>query len=286
MKGVSISVQMLLPPRLREKLDRLSPKEAAETEEIRLRSGRPPSVLIGGREKSLGGRAVENADIVYVLDRASRSSLHSVRDELRSGFVTAQGGIRIGICGRVGGDTVREFSSLAIRLPHEKRGVGAEIIKKLAPFDKSVLVISPPGGGKTTFLRELIRCASESGRRVSVCDERCEIAALWNGQASFELGAMTDVMSGCSKAEGIVMLLRAMNPEIIAFDEIGADADFEAVERAVCCGVNIFATAHGATVEDIRRRKIYRGALAGGIFERAVVISGNGERKYELVELC
>lgn len=275
----------LLPGGILEAIGRENMNEA---EELRLRRGYSPSLLIGGREKSLRAETVGAEDISFVLDRASRSSIHSVQSQLRRGFIQAGAGIRIGVCGAYtenGLGSGADISSLAIRLPKELKGIGKEAIDALHPFDSSVLIISPPGGGKTSFLREFIRRASEAGRRVSLCDERGEVAALWHGKNSFDLGPCTDVLSGLDKAEAIIMVLRAMNPELIALDEVSAGSDAFALEQAISCGANIIATAHGRNVEEIKRRPHYRKLLEQGMFEKAVIISGTGERSYEVVDL-
>ncbi len=278
----------LLPEHIRNELD-LLPKEISQYgEEIRLRCGQTPTLLLPRGEISFGIKEVVWNDLAYVLDKASRSSLHSVARELRKGYVSASGGIRIGICGKLCSDGIESYqdvSSLAIRIPHEIVGVGAETIKSLAPYDSSVLVVSPPGGGKTTFLRELIRTSSEDGKRVSVCDERNEIAAMWRGRAAFDLGKHTDILVGAGKAEGISMLARSMNPEIIAVDEISADEDVKAIEQAVGCGCVIYASVHGADVRELRKRPAVNMLLSLGIFRRAVLISGREKRNYELVNL-
>ncbi len=283
--------------RVQERLHQLLPRDMLvsalgrgleRAEEIRLRMGYPASLLVEGREESLGGKEVDEQDIAFVLDRASRSSLHSVQSQLGQGFIQAGFGIRLGVCGcfgETGIGSLRDVSSLAVRLPHELRGIGAGAMERLKPFDCSVLIISPPGGGKTSFLRELIRCASLSGQRVSLCDERGEVAAMWQGRSSFDLGPMTDVLSGTEKRKGIMMLLRAMNPRIIALDEISAEADGPALEQAICCGAHIFATAHGAGVEEIKRRRHYRRLIDDGLFQKAVIISGRDKRHYQVVDI-
>ncbi len=279
----------LLPLGIKNTLRTIPDEIHDRAEEIRLRRAYPPCALFPEGERSLGTSEVSENDIAFVLDRASRSSLHSVQGELRQGFISAGRGIRIGVCGSVsssgGIESFRDVSSLAIRIPHEVRGVGGEVMERLFPFESSVLIISPPGGGKTTFLRELIRRASTSGKRVSLCDERGEVAAMWRGRAGFDLGPHTDVLSGADKARGIIMLLRSMNPQIIALDEISAAGDAEALEQAAYCGAAIFATAHGGNIHELRKRPHYRRLLDGGVFEKAVIISGRERRRYELVDI-
>ena len=278
----------LLPEHIKKGLDDLPEEILKSVEEIRLRSGQTPTVLLPRGEIPFGMREVLWNDIAHVLDKASRSSLHSVSRQLRRGYISASGGVRIGICGKLcseGLESYQDVSSLAIRIPHEMKGVGAETINALAPFDSSVLIVSPPGGGKTTFLRELIRVSSDMGKRVAVCDERNEIASMWKGRASFDLGKYTDILVGAGKAEGISMLNRSMNPEIIAVDEISAEEDVKAIEQAIGCGANIFASVHGADMRELRKRPAFALLFSLGIFRRAVIISGREKRNYELVNL-
>ena len=281
----------LLPMELRKELEKLGGGVREQAEEIRLRSGREPALLLPEGERGFAPwHRVEPGELMRVLDRASGCSLHSVQDELRRGFITAAGGVRIGICGTgvgAGGrEGIRDISSLAIRIPRQVEGVGEKAINALRPFTQSVLILSPPGGGKTTFLRELIRLSSAAGRRVAVCDERGEIAGMWQGRAQFDLGPGADILTGVDKAEGVMMLLRAMNPQIIAIDELSAPEDAEAAEKAANCGSVIFATAHAAGVEQMKRRRVYARLLETGIFEKAVVISGTGKgRRYTVEEL-
>ena len=262
-----------------------------KAEEIRLRLGREPAAVLPEGERVFArGHFISGEELSRVLDKASGCSMHSCREQLRQGFIAAKNGVRVGVCGTGvgdrGGEGIRDISSLAIRIPRQIKGVGADAIEKLGGFEESVLVISPPGGGKTTFLRELIRCSSESGRRVCVCDERGELAAAYQGRAGFDLGRCTDILSGVDKAAGMLMLLRAMNPQVIAVDEISSGEDIASVEKAACCGAAIFATAHASGVEQMRGRALYARLLDSGVFAKAVVISGRGEdRKYEVVSL-
>ena len=150
----------------------------------------------------------------------------------------------------------------------------------------SVLILSPPGYGKTTFLRECIRQLSDSGKRVSVADERGELAAVHRGVPQFDLGKASDIMSGVPKAQAVMMLLRAMNPQIIAMDEISSPEDVEAAETASGCGVRLIATAHAADKSELYRRPVYKRLLELGVFKNTVVIENRcGRRSYSYEEL-
>lgn len=285
MLGVEERLNELLPSYLMRELKRGG---LAAGEEIRLRLAQRPSIIVDDKERIFSDKVIALEDISYVLDRASRSSFHAVATQLGQGYLHAGFGIRIGVCGMYsekGMVSSRDIRSLALRLPHEMKGIGAEAIEQLRPFDSSVLIISPPGGGKTSFLRELIRKSSESGVRVCLCDERGEVAALWQGQSSFDLGPMCDILSGVEKKRGISMLLRSMNPKVIAVDEISAEYDGEAMKEAQSCGAAIYATAHGKNLEELVKRSHYRKMISDGLFQKAVIISRNEKRHYEVVDL-
>ena len=276
----------LLPPGIRAAAERAAlPRE--RTEEFRLRASRPPTALLAGGETPLRAAPVTAEELQCVLDAATEFSFHAAADELRRGFIAARGGVRVGVCGTAVTDgavrALREISSVSIRVPRQIRTAGEDIMESLK--DASVLILSPPGAGKTTFLREIVRVTSDAGERVGLADERGELAAVWRGAPQFDVGAHTDVLTGAPKAEAALMLLRAMNPQIIALDEISAPEDVSAVLRVAGCGVRVFATVHAASAEALRARRVYREVLEAGVFDKAVLIGSGKKRSYRVITL-
>ena len=272
----------LLPDALRDQALFLDAPLRAGAEELRLYCGRGARVVLGDGVVSLRGN-VSREDLETVLERASRSSLHTVLDNLRQGFLTAPGGYRVGVCGTVArkdGETrgFRQLSSLCIRIPRQERCVPPELAARLA--DKSALILSPPGGGKTTFLRDLVRLTSNAGKRVCLVDERGELAAQEGGVPQFDVGQNTDVLEGCPKAEAVEMLLRSMAPQVIAMDELGP-GEAEAVQRAAASGVRVWASVHCADPEELGRK-----GLPPRVFQTGVLILREaGKRSYREVGL-
>lgn len=253
-------------------------------EEIRLRCGKVPGVVIAGREIPLCKETVTRQMLMQALEKATSASLHAAAPALRSGYITYKG-LRIGVCGEAvyAGENMsglRSFSSLAIRIPHLcPADCGGLIEKLLTPTPSSVLIAAPPGVGKTSFLRELIRRAAARSLRVAVIDERNELSASVEGQPQFDLGQSSDVMVGVPKEKAAMMLLRGMNPEIIAMDEITQEEDLQAVEQIAGCGVLIFATVHGRDRNDMNCRTVYRELLLRGLFRELVTIRCLGEKR-------
>ena len=285
----------VLPEPLAQGLWALGWEELAGVEELRLRLGRALSVNLAGRERDTLGPPVTAEHLRQVVEAASQASAHTVLDQVRQGFVTLRGGHRLGLCGtadlREGRiSNLRYLTSLALRIACPAEGQAAQALDKLRSSEgvDSALILAPPGGGKTTLLRELVRRLSDGlggePLRVGVADERGELAALWQGQPQFDLGRHTDVMDGCPKAEGLMLLLRGMNPQVLATDEITHPADVRALEEAAGCGVSLLATAHAGSVDDLRRRPVYRELLGSGVFRRVVALEREGPVRTVRVE--
>ena len=267
--------------------DRRCRETVCMAEELRLRCGQAMTAVIRGREYPLPGEEIREEELYRVLEKATGASLHTAAPAMANGYV-ACGGLRIGLCGTPvlqGGQVCgfRQYSSLAIRIPGERRGILGGIWPALRRENsRSVLILSPPGGGKTTALRELIRLYSSDGVRVGVVDERGEIAAVTDGKPQYALGGCCDVLSGVPKAAGGMMLLRGMNPQIIAMDEITQPEDLQGLRTVSGCGVGILATVHAASPEELSLRPAFRALLDEGMFDEMIVISlCGGERRYE-----
>ena len=280
----------LLPRRLREAA--LAVPEKEKVEELRLRQGGRLTLTLPEGEVPVPGTRVTGEDLEAVLDIATGSSWYTASQSLRQGYLTAEGGFRIGVCGTAvleGGEVAlyRDLSSLNIRIPREQIGLADRVLPGLLAEGRleSTLVISPPGGGKTTLLRDLVRAFSdEKNLRVSLVDERGELAAVHRGVPQLQVGRHTDVLDACPKAQAIPTLLRAMNPQVIAVDEVAVAGDVAALEQAAGAGVVLLATVHGAGVEDLKRKPILAGMLGLGIFRKAVRIGRLGAGRWYAVE--
>lgn len=204
---------------------------------------------------------VTREHIDEALEIASASSVYSVRDEIKEGFLTIAGGHRIGITGTavIKEDKVsfiKDVSALNYRLASEVIGSADKAVPLILRDGsiKNTLIISPPGAGKTTMLRDIARQLSYKSYRVSIVDERREIAGMRNGRSSFDLGFSADVLEGADKASGMLMMLRSMSPDVIITDEIGKQEDIEAIEKITNSGASVIATIHGRNIDMIKRR--------------------------------
>ncbi|MFR6257801.1 MAG: stage III sporulation protein AA [Anaerovoracaceae bacterium] len=271
-----------LPENMQEKIKNLPENVINNFEEIRIKAGKDTLVISEGKEINLrDGDFVTPEILDELLNRLLDYSYYAYEDELSKGYITIEGGHRVGICGRV---TLREgkvhiikdISSLNIRRSRQIIGASKAIINSVLDEDKksikNTLIISPPKCGKTTILRDLARTLSKKGYRVGICDERSEIAGSYNGKSSYELGSRTDILDGCPKSEGINMLIRAMSPDVVITDEIGKPEDVPAVNSALCAGVKIITSIHGNSYEDVARSAVGE-LVTNHIFETLVFLS-------------
>lgn len=259
-------------------------------QEIHIRAGKNITFTVQGRKilPNQNGQVVSRREFREILEYISNYSLYAFEEEIRKGFLTIPGGHRVGVAGRVvTGDgkikTIRNISFLNIRVSHEIPGCADRILPYLFEQDAflSTLIVSPPGAGKTTLLRDLVRQLASGGRmfkprNVSVVDERSEIASCYMGAPQNDVGMYCDVLDACPKPEGIRMMIRSMAPEVIAVDEIGTLAEYEALTEAATSGCSILATVHGRSLEQIRDKPNLKKMLEEQMFGRVVVLSGGG----------
>ncbi|MDF2839745.1 MAG: spoIIIAA [Clostridia bacterium] len=287
-----------IPKEIKTIIENLSPSLLESMEEIRLRQGGPLILYGGGKEYILDGhgRLVFDARNAYVcttediknaISLVTNFSIYSFEDEIRNGFVTIDGGHRVGICGKVVLEngrirTLRDISFINYRVARQVLGAADKVLNYIVNSNNSIyntLIISPPQCGKTTILRDMIRQISSGietmglkGKKVGLIDERSEIAACNLGLPKNNVGIRTDVLDGCPKAEGILIMIRSMSPEILATDEIGRSEDAGAILDAINAGVKIITTIHGSDIEDFLRKPALE-KLHKNLFERYIIMS-------------
>ena len=264
----------------------LGDDHADELEEVRLRVGQPVLLKCHGKEFSCGS-GVKQALLKEILARATEYSVYAYQEPLHAGWLPLPGGVRIGVAARLSGDGMKDVSSLCIRRPYAGEVLNDAEFSSVYPAGFiNTLILSPPGFGKTTLLRTLIRRLSAGGYTVGVVDDRMEIAAVRQGLPSFDLGPRTDVLSGGTKKQCAMMLLRSMSPDIIAFDEITAAEDIEAAREIAFLGVGLLSTAHARDASDLQKRALYREIMTSGVYDMAIIIRmEDGKRRYKVEKL-
>ena len=248
-----------------------------DLQEIRLRINKPIYILYKGKSSELP-HITTKEELQETLDYISNYSLYAYEQELRQGFLTIKGGHRVGIAGQVIVEQgrIKNFSyisSVNIRVAHEVKGCADKLFPHILEENRigHTMIISPPGCGKTTLLRDIIRILSQT-YNVSVVDERSEIGACYHGIPQNDLGSRTDILDACPKVEGMMMLIRAMSPDVLAVDEIGTEDDIRALYYAMNSGITMLVTAHGTSLEDIRRKPLFREMIEEKWFQRYVVL--------------
>lgn len=279
---------------IRRILERAAP-DFDGLQEIRLRTGRPLAIVERGREVFLTGDGartreagaawrVTAQELRETMEFVGEYSLYAYEDELRQGYLTIRGGHRVGVAGRtvLDGDkvkSVRYISCVNVRLSHEVPGCADPVLPYLWGDEGLLhtLIISPPRCGKTTLLRDMVRQISDGSRArrgytVGVVDERSEICGCFMGIPENDVGVRTDVMDACPKAEGMMMLVRSMAPEVIAVDEIGRYEDIDAIETVLYSGCRLIATVHGSSLSDIQAKPLFQRLAQEQVFERYVIL--------------
>ena len=237
--------------------------------EIRFRDGKPAYINEGGNYHTLKD---ENGSDIYldygecerILAKATEFSLYAVNNQIVRGFLTVQEGVRIGVCGEVVTDngvvkSIRHCNSLNIRVPHEVVGCGKFIYDNITDVFgtiKNTLIISAPGRGKTTILRDIARLISLSGKNVLLVDERRELASVSGGKPFYEVGCSTDVISSSDKNYAFSYAIRSMAPNVIITDEIQSESDAEAIKLACSSGVKVVASIHAGNIAEYKSKNL------------------------------
>ena len=280
----------ILPNEIAHALDGYDEKRLYE---IRLRCDRDVRINNGGVNQKLlrNGLPIKCGidDCNGIMAKAAEYSIYSVNNQIVEGFVTVGRGVRIGLCGEIvkekdGIKTVKNFSSLNIRLPHDVVGCSDEVFSIIKSGDRVLnsLIVAPPGKGKTTMLRDLGRKLSRGNNNVLIVDERNELYAFRDGKPQFEVGENCDVITFGSKDFAFSYGVRTMSPDVIITDELMNENDAEAVALAAAGGVNVIASVHAESVEELKNKKYLNNLLACGMIERFVFLSGRtlGAIKY------
>ncbi len=289
---------------LKDILKNIDKELISKIEEVRLRVGKQIMIYTEGNNLYVdknGKTYLESSEISNIykvsLDNINKTfqiisnySIYSVQEELKQGFITIKGGHRIGligkgICSRDKLSSIKDISSINIRISRQIIGASNEVMKYIIKDSNEIyntLLLSPPKCGKTTILRDAIRNISNGmveyrtkGLKVGVVDERSELAGMYNGQPQNDLGDRTDILDACYKYDGMMILLRSMSPDVIATDEIGHEMDMKAICQAIKSGVKVISSAHGTNIEDIKSKLNLKEIIESKIFERIVILDNS-----------
>ena len=296
---VLANILAVLPESIRTFLECLPQKQLNKLEELRLRHNLPLILVLDGKDCFITEKGtltfsreniftVTSSDMQKILQLISGSSVYALEEELKNGYITIPGGHRVGLCGKVITEkgrvkTLKHFSSVNIRISREISGAATKILPYVIDRDngsvKHTMLVSPPCCGKTTVLRDLIRQLSNGvpslsfpGVTVGLVDERSEIAGCYYGLPQKDVGLRTDVLDACPKAEGMMMLLRAMSPHVIAADEIGRTEDIQALEEVFHAGVKIITTVHAASINELLLRPALKYLLDLKTIDRFIIL--------------
>ncbi|WP_096270561.1 stage III sporulation protein AA [Paucisalibacillus globulus] len=254
-------------------------------QEIRVRLHQPIELIFDYGIEWITQARPSKKDNTFIINQLSEFSLYRMEDELREGYITIEGGHRVGLAGKVNTvngsvKAIQYITFLNIRIAKEKIGVATKVIPYLYKNKfLNTLFVGSPQSGKTTLIRDVIRIISTGWnhippKKVGVVDERSEIAACLKGIPQHNLGIRTDVLDACPKAEGMMMMIRSMSPEILVVDEIGSDKDVQALINAINAGVTVICTIHGQNLQELKNRPSILPLLEKKVFSRIVLLKG------------
>lgn len=280
------SIYSFLPKSIEDLILTIPPQKRKGIEEIRVRVGRPLEVFINGHSLFFPF-LISKEDGFQLLNKISQYSVYTMEEELKRGYITVEGGHRIGLAGRVVLENskvkaIRDVASFNIRIANEQLGIAKPFIPYLYDRGKwlHTMIIGPPQTGKTTLLRDIARLISTEDEhrrykaaKVGIVDERSEIAGCMEGIPQMTFGPKVDVLDACPKAEGMMMMIRSMSPEVLIVDEIGRKEDEEAILEAVNAGIQLIMTTHGSTFEEVKKRPILETIIKMGIFDRYIELN-------------
>lgn len=269
-------------------------------EEIRIRVNKPIILKFNTKEKNIKYHVTLD-DILNILQLVCENSIYSYQHQIAEGYVTIKGGHRVGISGSCVIENekvinINYINSLNFRIARQVWGISKEILNYLLNLRENsiynTLIVSPPGMGKTTLLKDIVNQISNGindfefkGINVGVVDERGEIASLYKGCSQNDIGIRTDVMDNVSKALGIKMLIRSMAPKVIVADEIGNVEDVEAINYAICSGCKGIFTAHGKEFKDLYLNNVLNQLIKGHVFEVIIFLDSKEKGKISKVYL-
>ncbi len=292
-------VMAVLPANIRRIISGASREILDRLEEVRIRSQRPLMLGLDSKDVMLAENGsvsldcnkayrVTNEDVDRCLHLVSGSSIYALEEEIKNGFITIAGGHRVGIAGKAvleGGrvKTLKYITGINIRVSREVPGAAGPLMPGIIDREKRTIyhtmIFSPPRCGKTTVLRDAVRMISDGlpdlglpGQTVGLVDERSEIAGCYRGVPQRNVGMRTDVLDGCPKAEGMLMLLRSMGPSVIATDEIGRAEDIRALEEVLNAGVRVIFTVHGSSLEELAARPALNYLFRLGVVDRFALL--------------
>ena len=279
------TILKFLPKNIADQISKIPPSQKEELEEIRIRIDRPIEITMKGAPMFLS-YIIRQEDAFNLLNKISQFSIYTLEEELKRGYITVSGGHRIGLAGKVILEegkvkAIRDIASFNIRIAKEKIGIAEKIIPFI--FNHSwmhTMIVGPPQTGKTTLLRDIARIISSgnqekgiSAYKVGIVDERSEIAGCVHGIPQMTFGHRLDVLDACPKAEGMMMMIRSMSPDVLVVDEIGRMEDAESIQEAVHAGIKLIMTTHGTSLEEAKNRPSLKSIIDQNIFQRYIVLS-------------